>query len=311
MQDQTLVIATKKNFWASPESLIFPKRVHTWILWGYSEDRFNTFLLVIRSWIQIWLTRPKTIIVSQAARAAVWFSYLIRWKLVPNIKWITIDPVYLHQRHWRYYEKVLVYCSNQLKGDHKENFQYIPLPANGNFDEIKVERGKYFVSIGIAFRDFKTLIQVARIEKSPLIIVTKSKETLGDVGEIPDHVKIHYSIPIQECVTLVAESRGVIVPLLESEVPHGHSAVVQALRLGKAVISTKRATVDDYIEDGVDGLLVEPESVDGYVNTMKSVLEDELLVSRLEENALKKSKQFSYGYFAVELKRVVQGLNHE
>ena len=305
---KTLVIATRKNFWASPESNCFSNRVHTWILWGYSEDRFNTLLLVARSLIYLWIKRPEMVVVSQAARAAVWFSYLIRWRIVPKAKWIAIDPVYLHRRHWKYYSKVLVYCSNQLKGDHKENFKYIPLPANGNFDGIKLERGNYFVSIGIAYRDFKSLIQAARIEKLPLIIVTKSKETLSDVGEIPDHVTIHYSIPIQECVDLVAKSRGVIVPLLKGEIPHGHSAVVQALRLGKALISTKRATVDDYITDGVEGLLVEAGDVKGYAAAMKRLWDEDGLLTKFERNALKKSEQFTYSYFAQELRRVVEGL---
>ena len=67
---KTLVIATRKNFWASPESNYFPDRIHTWIVWGYSEDRFNTFLLVIRALVALWIQRPQVVIVSQAARAA-------------------------------------------------------------------------------------------------------------------------------------------------------------------------------------------------------------------------------------------------
>jgi glycosyltransferase involved in cell wall biosynthesis len=310
MQDQTLVIATRKNFWASPESLIFPKRVHTWILWGYSEDRFNTFLLVIRAWVRVWVCRPRVVLVSQAARAAVWFSWMIRCGFFPKSKWIAVDPVYLHDRHARFYSKVLVYCRNQLRSKKPEHYRYIPLPANGDFSTAPSARKPYFVSIGIAYRDFKSLVGAARMTGYPLVLVTKSRETLGEVGEIPPNVTVKYSIPIQECILLVAESRGVVVPLMEGEIPHGHSAVVQALRLGKAVISTKRATVDDYIEDGVDGLLVEPESAEGCAEAMKRLWEDDELVTRLEKNAFKKSEQFSYAYFAEELRNVVEGLNH-
>lgn len=305
---KTLVIATEKNFWASPESNCFPDRVHTWIVWGYSEDRFNTFLLVIRAWIRLWFHRPEIVIVSQAARAAVWFSWMIRFGLLPRSKWIAIDPVYLHERHARFYDKVLVYCRNQLIGKNENHFQYIPLPANGDFSYAKSDRKPYFVSIGIAYRDFKSLIEAASLVDYPVVIVTKSRETLGKVGEIPANVTLKYSIPIQDCVTLVAESKGVIVPLLESEVPHGHSAVVQALRLGKAVISTKRATVDDYITDGVEGLLVEPGDAKGYAVAMKSLWDEDGLLTKFERNALKKSEQFTYSYFAQELRRVANGL---
>lgn len=308
---KNLVIATRKNFWASPESDLFPERVHTWILWGYSEDRFNTLLLVIRAWVRVWVFRPRVVIVSQAARAAVWFSHLIRWHLTPNTKWIAIDPVYLHARHARYYSRVIVYCRNQLCAKNPELYRYIPLPANGDFSTVQSARKAHFVSIGIAYRDFKSLVRAARMTGYPLVLVTKSRETLGEVGEIPPNVTLKYSIPIQECVTLVAEARAVIVPLLESEIPHGHSAVVQALRLGKAIISTKRATVDDYIEDGVDGVLVEPESMEEYAEAMTRLWEDDDLVARLEKNALKKSEQFSYAYFAGELGKVVEELNHE
>lgn len=305
---KTLVIATRKNFWASPESNCFPNRLHTWILWGYSEDRFNTFLLVVRGWMSLWIHCPEIVIVSQAARAAVWFSWMIRLGLVPSAKWIAIDPVYLHERHARWYNKVLVYCRNQLGGKNENHFQYIPLPANGDFSTSRSDRKPYFVSIGIAYRDFKSLIVAAGVAGYPVIVVTKSRETLGDVGEIPANVTLKYSIPIQECVTLVAESRGVIVPLLESELPHGHSAVVQALRLGKAVISTKRATVDDYITDGEEGLLVEPGEVKEYAEAMRKLWEDDRLLEEMERKAKVRSKEFSYDYFAAELRRVVEGL---
>lgn len=303
-----LVVATKKNFWASPQSGIFSIRVYTWILWGYSEDRFNTMLLVCRSVIRIWIDRPKVIIVSQAARAAVWFTYLIRWRLLPKSKWVAIDPVYLHDRHAQFYSKVLVYCRNQLRGKNLNHFQYIPLPANGDFTEAKSNRKPYFISIGIAYRDFKSLVAAARVAGYPVVLVTKSRETLGEVGEIPLNVEIRYSIPIQECVRLVAESRGVIVPLMESEVPHGHSAVVQALRLGKAVISTKRSTVDDYITDGEEGLLVEPGDVKGYAESMKRLWEEDRFLEEMESKAKVRSKEFTYEHFAEELKRVVDGL---
>ncbi|MES2308290.1 MAG: glycosyltransferase [Verrucomicrobiota bacterium] len=306
MSSRTLVVTTRKNFWASPESDVFANRVHTWILWGYSEDRFNTFILVIRAWWRIWIQRPEVVIVAQVARAAVWFSWLIRFGLVPVTKWIVIDPVYLHDRHARFYDRVLVYCRNQLRGKKSDHFEYIHLPANGDFSEVETSRKSYFVSIGIAYRDFKSLIAAARISKLPLVVVTKSRKTLGEVGEISSNVEVRYSIPIQECVKLVAESRAVIVPLVEGEMPHGHSAVVQALRLGKAVISTRRSTVDDYITDGVDGLLVEPEKVEEYVDVMQKIWNDDELVERLEVKAKEKSNEFSYASFRKSLEQVLQ-----
>ena len=56
----------------------------------------------------------------------------------------------------------------------------------------------------------------------------------------------------------MAGAMVVVVPLRASDAPHGHTTVAQALRLGKAVVTTRGASVEDYVRDGVEGLLVEP-----------------------------------------------------
>jgi glycosyltransferase involved in cell wall biosynthesis len=303
MNNLVLVIATKKNFWGSKESNIFPHQIHTWVLWGYSEDRFNTLILVVRSWFLIWLKKPKLIIVGQAARAAVWLSYLIRFRLLPKSKWIAIDPVYLHNRHSRYYDRVLVYVSEQIPPVNSDRYRFIPLPANGDFTGIQTLRKPYFSCVGRSFRDFRSIILAAKKTGLPLIIATPSKEFLGDIQEVPPNVTVCYETwkDLQKCLKLVAESRAVIIPLFEGKFPVGQSAAVQALRLGKAIISTKNATLDDYIQSGNEGILVQAKDVNAYADAMIKLWKDDVFIEKAEIYAKQKSIQFSFSFFAESL----------
>jgi len=52
----------------------------------------------------------------------------------------------------------------------------------------------------------------------------------------------------------MAGAKFVVAPLQEGIDPHGHTTIVQALRLGKTLISTRNASIDDDVTHRKDFL---------------------------------------------------------
>ncbi len=73
---------------------------------------------------------------------------------------------------------------------------------------------------------------------------------------VPPNVRIHFNIPRGQAGNILAFSRFMVLPLAGSEVPCGHVTLVAAMYLKKAMIITNSKGVSDYVEDGVNSLLV-------------------------------------------------------
>jgi glycosyltransferase involved in cell wall biosynthesis len=87
-------------------------------------------------------------------------------------------------------------------------------------------------------------------------------------GEFPGIVIQRERIPKDEYKAVLARSRLFLVPLKETPMSHGHVDVVTAITLGKPVLVTAGCSCDDYIEHGVNGLLVRDNSVEAWVEAI-------------------------------------------
>ena len=67
------------------------------------------------------------------------------------------------------------------------------------------------------------------------------------------------------------------------------------------MITTRGASVDDYVRDGVEGLLVDAGDVAGYRAALLELAGDAALRDRLEAGARARAPEFSYGAFAEAL----------
>ena len=105
------------------------------------------------------------------------------------------------------------------------------------------------------------------------------------------------------------DSLFVVVPLEKTDLPHGHTTIAQAMRLGKAVITTRGASVEDYVIDTVEGLYAEAGDVKSYRKASLELLHDEqkrdLFAARAKEKA---DRLFTYENYARELSRICEEL---
>jgi glycogen synthase len=72
------------------------------------------------------------------------------------------------------------------------------------------------------------------------------------------------------------------------------TALLEAMAAGLPIVATRVPGIVDQVEEGREGLLVEPRSTDGLASAMISISGNPELLERCAEGARKKSKQFSW-----------------
>ncbi len=65
------------------------------------------------------------------------------------------------------------------------------------------------------------------------------------------------------------------------------NALIEAMGLGLPIVASDICGVNDVISDGINGLLVEPNSVDALLNKLLFLSEDKALQTQLSESAKK------------------------
>ena len=298
---RVLVLTTRKSFWASPESEIFPHRVLTPSVHGHSTSTFNTLLLAAKAVVALIRYRPKLVLFGSAHRLVPVFLLLRRYRILRRTRIVATNQVFFGPRLGRYADRVIVYSRRETEGH--ENYVYIPIPADGDFDSVipHDEPEPYIFSGGWTLRDFASLFAAVDGTGIPVTVVTHSPKTLGVESDPPRECSVLWGMPLGRFLSYLSGSLLVVVPLQGTDAPHGHTTIAQALCLGKAVVTTRGSGVADYVRDGVEGLLVDPGDVEGYRAAILRLASDDEFRAACEQAAWSRAPEFSYASFARSL----------
>jgi hypothetical protein len=154
----------------------------------------------------------------------------------------------------------------------------------------------FITALGSAHRDFPALFQAVKTLNIPTVVAA-SRRALEGVS-IPDQVQTPFDIGKQDCLRLAQEARINVVPMVPNErvTAAGQVTIVEAMRMGRALIATRCNGAEDYIIHGETGLLVEPHSVEDLTNAIQQLWEDHELRDRLGQNAM----QYATEHFSDE-----------
>ncbi|WP_456737744.1 MULTISPECIES: glycosyltransferase family 4 protein [unclassified Bradyrhizobium] len=119
--------------------------------------------------------------------------------------------------------------------------------------------GNYFSAVGGNSRDYRTLIEAARLVPNIRFVLVARPENLSGL-EIPRNVVVRTNIPFGDAMNILGFSNATIVPLDRADAPCGHVTIVAAMYLGVPVVATRSTGIEDYIHDGETGILVDPKS---------------------------------------------------
>jgi len=308
---QTLVLSVRKSFWASNECEIFPNRIYTKrIIFGpgklgsQSRNPVNNLTAIIEGLIYCFRMKPKLIIIGSASRASAWFARFKKLGLLKEIKLLAITQSYMSDDLAQYFDKILIYShseSNIHSPALLKKYEFAYLPADGNFAELQPHTGDYVFAGGGAGRDFPSFIDAVKNIQIPMIIVTFSKQSLNYDKDIPTNCKVYWRMPMQQFLEIMAGSMFVVNPLTPGMQSHGQTTVVQAIRLGKAIISTSEASVEDYVKDSYNGILVQPRDISGYQKAVIDLANDQLIRNRFEQNTMEIAPNLTYSTFSEKL----------
>lgn len=300
-----LVIARRRGFWAS-EALAdaFPRRLLMRSKPTWPEVAFFWLLGLVL----IWCWMPKVLILGTSTRQIFWAANLRKKGWLKQVK-IIADCQYLPAEVATWIDRVFVYSSGEIKQydpEVQKHFIFLPYPSKTEWLKESVDRGEYIFCGGNNMRDHGTFIEAVKGLPVKVIIVTD--QPLPSV--LPPNCITYGHLPLEDYMALIAKSLFVVVPLLPSSLPHGHCDISSAFGLGKTVVSTRDASVEDYIEDGVNGFLAEPENAESYRHIINRLLSDRDLLHRVEAAAsLRGRTDLTYEAFAIKLKKLAQEIN--
>ncbi|NEQ24649.1 MAG: glycosyltransferase family 4 protein [Microcoleus sp. SIO2G3] len=165
-----------------------------------------------------------------------------------------------------------------------ERFEFVPLQVPEIPVTYKEETTHPFIlATGSACRDYPLLFEAVKKLNIRAVVVSGPRALAG--LSVPPQVETPFGLERQEILRLGQEARINVVPMTEEGPTAGTRAIVEAMRMGRAVIATRRSGIEDYIKDGKTGILVEPNSLDDLVQAINKLWNDQELRDRIGQAA--------------------------
>ncbi len=145
------------------------------------------------------------------------------------------------------------------------------------------DRDGSVLSIGRSLRDLETLIAAAPRFGAPLTLIVGQQDSVPT--PLSESVQVFREVPLADVHQQIRHARVVVIPLRPTHRSTGQVVLFEAMALGTPVVATRTTGIVDYVRDGENGLLVEPNDVHALSEAVQRVLKDPELAERLSRNA--------------------------
>ena len=207
----------------------------------------------------------------------------LSWKIKRAIQrfiFSSIDIIFVSSTH-----EIDAY-SNRLNKPEK-HFKFLPFHTNITEPGI-MKRGNYLLSAGKTGRDYKVLAEAVKDMDVEVIIVSDEHNIKGI--QFPSNVKVLVNVPYSKYLDLLYNCRLVVVPLKKVVKSTGQVVFLEAMATGKPVIATETVGTKDYLQSGVNGILVPPEDPIALREAIKTLMKNPSLEKEITANALEAVK---------------------
>lgn len=154
-----------------------------------------------------------------------------------------------------------------------DRFQYLPWtmqkPQAGPDNPLS-QTGPYLCSIGGEGRDYALLAEAMRaLPQVKMVIVARPHSIAGLT--FSDNVQVYTNLPAPQTWRIAADSQGLVVPLKDAQTACGHITIVGSQLHGLPLIVTRSRGIEDYVQDGKTGFLVEAGDRDALINRLETL----------------------------------------
>lgn len=184
--------------------------------------------------------------------------------------------------------------------------------AKDNFTKQEIMQTDVGVfAMGMSNRDYSTLLKAAEQINHKFAIVAPKFSFTGLT--IPSNVELYHNLYGIEASRLMRRAMMVVITLKSTNFPAGETVLFEAMTYAKPVIITRSITSEEYVRDGVDGLLIDKGDVNGLIKAIRFFLEDSKRaekVGKAGRNSVNKSytieifTQNVYNYLVSDYKKI-------
>jgi len=140
--------------------------------------------------------------------------------------------------------------------------------------------GSYIFFGGSGGRDFELALSIAQNTPwAEFVFVIRKKHYIYK-PPLPQNVKIYYDIPSTEFNDLILNSNLVLLPI-KYDTPAGIIVLITAAFMSKCVIASNTLTLKEYIRHEYNGILVQHQNFENWLNYIKIALKDDEFRERL------------------------------
>lgn len=168
-----------------------------------------------------------------------------------------------------------------------DRVRFVPLCTT--VDEPRMVRpspGGGVATAGRTARDLETYWAAARLLPDvPFVAIVGAGQQLP-AGETPRNLRVVRECSWEECMERLGRAEVVALPLLPSERSTGQVVLLEAMSLGKAVVTTRMTGTVDYVQDGVTGVFTEAGDAPGLATALQRLLANPEERKRLGRAAL-------------------------
>ena len=169
----------------------------------------------------------------------------------------------------------------------------------------------FFIKSKGVYDLIKAMVNVTHAHKdAQLLLCGKGEEEEGLRKEIRalnlhDNVKIIGWVEQEEKAKLLKMARVFVLPSYKEGMP---MALLEALAFGVPVVATKVGAIPEILEEGHNGLLVEPGDINNLSDKLILLLENLELNRRLRQNSIELAKKFQSSEIAKKWVTLYKGL---
>ncbi|GGY55105.1 glycosyltransferase family 4 protein [Pseudoduganella albidiflava] len=199
-----------------------------------------------------------------------------------------------------YFRFVMSFVDKVICHSKKERERYSELFANGRTEVFYIPHGThiygreelpeasnspYILTAGRSGRDYGTLFDAVAGLPIELHVVCDNDKPLAGLA-IPPNVKVLRNCYDGDYVDQLKNARFVVVPLGVADISAGQMVLLQAMAFNKATVITRTLTVEDYVSDGNEAVLVPQGDAAAMRAAIVRLLDDAPYTAQMADRAL-------------------------